>query len=252
MTSAALHRNPLADGVIELRLDRPPVNALNPAYLQEIHGVLDELERDGGVRALVLTGAGKVLSGGMDLKELQSFTDDDQRAMVTALNTTYARLYGFCKPVICAAHGAAIAGGLFFVLASDYRIAGERAVFGLAEGRVGVRFPVGPLELARAELSPSACRRFMLGGGNHDAATALALGVVDEVLPAEQVLERAIAVAGEYAALPPQTFAHTKGQLRGALLDRIARDAAADPMLDAWLTDETSVATRAMLTSLKR
>jgi len=254
MTTGIVHTERHDGGVCELRLDRPPVNALNSAFLAEIHRVLDELAGDAHVRALVLTGAGRTLSGGMDLKELQTFTADDQRAMVTGLNATYGRLYGFPKPVICAAHGAAIAGGMFFVLVSDYRIAGERAQFGLAEVRVGLRFPVGPFEIARRELGADARRRFLLGGRNHDAATALALGAVDEVVPAEQVLPRALEVAADYATIPPGTFAETKRMLRGKALDRIAAavDGDGDPMLSGWFTDESAEATQAMLASLKR
>ena len=235
MTTGIVHTQRHDGGVTELKLDRPPVNALNSAFLAEIHRVLDELADDAHTRALLLTGAGKTLSAGMDLKELQTFTAEDQRAMVIGLNATYGRLYGFPKPVVCAAHGAAIAGGMFFVLASDYRVAGEHARFGLAEVRVAVRFPVGPFEIARRELSPDACRRLLLGGQAHDAATALALGAVD-------------------AAIPPLTFAETKRQIRGEALDRIAAavDGSADPMLAGWFTEETAEATQSMLTSLKR
>ena len=156
MSEAKLHIESAGDAVVVARLDRPPVNALNPAWLTEIGAAFEALDRDDGVRAVVLAGAGKTLSAGMDLKELQSFTAEDQRAMVMALNTTYGKIYGLGKPVVCAAHGAAIAGGLFFVLVSDYCVAGERAVFGLAEVRVGVRFPVGPLAIAMKERFPDA------------------------------------------------------------------------------------------------
>lgn len=254
MSTGIVHCEHHDGGVAVLRLERPPVNALNAAFLAEIHRVVDELRDDVRVRALVIAGSGKTLSGGMDLKELQSFTAADQQAMVIGLNVTFASLYGFPKPVICAAHGAAIAGGMFFVLVSDYRIAGDRAQFALAEVRVGVRFPVGPFEIARSALSPDACRRFMLSGRNHDAASALALGAVDEVVPGDQVLARALEVAAQYASTPPDTFAHTKKLLRGEVLDRIAAavDGGAEPMLTGWLTDETAVATQAMLASLRR
>ncbi len=254
MSDAAGNLEPLDGGVVVMRLDRAPVNALNPDFLALIRERLDALERDPGVRALVLTGAGKTLSGGMDLKELQGFSTADQAAMVDGLNTTYARLYAFPRPVIAAAHGAAIAGGLFFVLVSDWRVAGERAVFGLAEVRVGVRFPVGPLAIAVAELTPAACRRLMLGGRNHGADDALAMGIVDEVVPAEQVMERAVAVARDYAAIPPQTFAAVKRQLRGPLLERVAAMVAdgSDPMSRDWLTPETHEAVRATLAALAR
>jgi len=254
MTTGIVHTQRHDGGVTEVRLDRPPVNALNPAFLAEIHRVMDELTEDAHVRAVVLSGAGKTLSAGMDLKELQTFTAEDQHAMVMGLNATYGAIYGFPKPVICAAHGPAIAGGMFFVLVSDYRIAGDRARFGLAEVRVGVRFPVGPFEIARRELGPDACRRFMLSGQNHDARSALEFGVVDEVVAVDQLHARALEVAAEYARIPPRTYAETKRQLRAEVLQRVAAavDGAAEPMLSGWFTEETSEATQAMLDALRK
>jgi enoyl-CoA hydratase len=133
-------------------------------------------------------------------------------------------------------------------------VASERAVFGLAEMRVGVRFPVGPFEIARHELAPHACRRIMLGGASHDAATALQLGLIDEAVARDEVMTRAIAVASDYARLPAQAYAHTKRQLRGEVLDRVAGvlEADNDPMREGWATDETRVATQAMLASLQK
>ena len=254
MTLGTIDLNTLEDGVVSMQLDRPPVNALNPVFLAEIDRVLEAQAADDAVRAVVLSGAGKTLSGGMDLKELLDFSSADQKAMVTGLNRTFARLYGFPKPLICAANGPAIAGGLFFILTSDFCVANERAVFGLAEMRVGVRFPVGPFEIARNELSAHACRRVMLSGATYDSATALRLGVIDETVAADEVLARATAIAREYAALPAQAYAHTKGQLRGGVLRTIADalDDDSDPMSAGWSTPETIAATRAVLTSLQK
>ena len=254
MSEGQIEHEVMGDGVVVMRLNRPPVNALNPSWLGAIHDAANALDGDASVRAVVLAGAGKVLSAGMDLKELQGFSIADQRAMVHGLNRTYTRLYGLSKPLVCAAHGAAIAGGLFFVLVSDYRIAGEHATFGLAEVKVGVRFPVGPAVIAMNELSPSACRRFMLGAANHDANTALALQVVDEVLPTEEVLPRAVAVARDYAALPGAAFAHTKRTMRAHALSRlrVLDHPATEPMLDGWFSDETYTATTAMLATLAK
>jgi enoyl-CoA hydratase len=254
MTVGTINLKELADGVMGVQVDRPPVNALNPAFLAEMDRVLETLAADDSVHAIVLNGAGKTLSGGMDLKELLEFSADDQQAMVAGLNRTLAALYGFPKPLICAANGAAIAGGLFLVLVSDYCIANARAVFALAEVRVGIRFPVGPFEIARNELAPHACRRIMLGGAMHDAQTALQLGVVDELAEGEDVMPRAIAVASEYATLPPRAFAHTKQQLRAEVLEKISSvlSDASEPLSDGWVTDETIAATQAVLAGLQR
>ena len=253
MADATIDLTTLADGVTGVQINRPPVNALNPAFLAEIDRAIAQLTADDAVRAVVLSGAGKTLSAGMDLKELLEFSAADQEAMVDGLNRTFAGLYGLPKPLICAANGPAIAGGLFFILVSDYCVASERAVFGLAEMRVGLRFPIGPFAIARNELAPHACRRIMLGGATHDAATALQLGVVDEVRARDEVMGRAIAVASEYATLPPQTYASTKRQLRGEVLDRIAnalRDGS-DPMRAGWSTDESIAAATAVLAALQ-
>lgn len=254
MTVGTINLETLAEGVTGMQIDRAPVNALNPTFLAEIDRVIESLAKDDAVRAVVLSGAGKTLSGGMDLKELLDFSSADQRAMVTGLNRTFSALYGFPKPLICAANGPGIAGGLFFVLVSDYCVASERAVFGLAEMRVGIRFPVGPFEIASHELAPHACRRIMLGGASHDAATALQLGLIDEAVARDDVMARAIEVATDYAGLPGDAYAHTKRQLRGEVLDRIAGvlEADSDPMSAGWATDETRVATQAMLASLQK
>jgi enoyl-CoA hydratase/carnithine racemase len=241
-------------GITVLSLDRPPANALNTAVLQTLDRMLDGLVAEEDTRALVLTGAGKVMSAGMDLKELQDFDAGQERAMVEWLNRSFTTLYGLPFPVIAAVNGHAIAGGLFFLLCSDYRVASESAGFGLAEVRVGVRFPVGPLEIARAELAPHALRRLMLGGRNLPAETAVRLGVVDELAPAESVMDRALAAARDYADIPPHTFAAVKAQLRGETLRRIrvAVQRKEDPMLDGWFSEETREAARTQLAAVKQ
>jgi len=241
------------DGVAVLTLDRAPVNALNAAFLDEIAAAARELADDAGVRAVVVTSAFKTLSAGMDLKEAVRFSVAEQTAMVDGFNETFAVLYGFPKPLVTAAVGDAIAGGLFFVLTADYVVARDGATFGLAEVRVGANFPFGALEIARDALNPAAIRRLMLGGRIFDAAEALRHGFVDAVVPADQVLELALSVARDYAASPPKTYADIKQQIRGPVLDRIQRVIAerSDPVRGGWFTPETQAAMNAMLAKLR-
>jgi enoyl-CoA hydratase/carnithine racemase len=254
MTEERILIERLDGGLVLLSLDRPPANALNAQVLEELERKLDGLVAEGKTRALVVTGKGKLLSAGMDLKELQGFDSNDERETVSWLNRAFATLYGLPFPVVAAANGHAIAGGLFFLLCGDYRVASEAARFGLAEVRVGVRFPVGPLEIACAELAPHALRRLMLGGGSLSARTAESLGVVDELAAPDAVLERALAVARDYAGIPPGTYAAVKAQLRGATLRRIrvAVERGEDPLLEGWFTEETREAARAQLEAAKR
>jgi len=240
-------------GIIVLTLDRPPVNAFNSPFLRAIENRLTDLESDENLRALVITGAGKTLSGGMDLKELQGFSDADQNEMAEVFSRSFAKLYAFPKPVIAAVNGAAVAGGMFVALASDYRIARAGAWLGLTEVRVGVTFPVGPLQVARQELSTSAARRLMLGGRNIRAEQALEMGILDEVVAGKQVMARALEMAAEYSQVPPATYAKVKAQLRGPTAANIleAVESGNDPTLRGWFSDETYEAARALLAAAR-
>ena len=247
-------RKDVDNGVTMLTLQRPPVNALNPDFLLEIESQLSNIEADENVRALIITSNLSVFSAGMDLKEAMDFSTADQTLIVDLLNSTFARLYGMSKPVIVAANGAAIAGGMFFVLAADYSIAVERAKFGLAEVRVGLHFPVVALEIARNALSASAFRRVMLSGRNLDAKVAEKMGIVDEVVSGDELIRRSLEVAGDYASIPPMAYAKVKAQMRAASLDRLNNiiDKKSDPARAGWFSDETRGAMESALKVVRR
>jgi len=238
----AFIRKDFGDGVTGISLNRAPVNALSVGFLQDFATLLDKLASDETARALVLLSEFKVFSAGIDLKEAMAFSVEEQAAMVDALNTTFLRLFAFPKPVVAAINGAAIAGGMFFVLTSDFRVAGPRASFGLAEIRVGVDFPIGPMEFARATLSPDMLRRLMLTGRPISAQEAHLAGVVDVI---EQdpgvVLDRAIRAARDMAASPPDTYAVIKHQIRQATITQIESAMAAGTASReaGWFTEST-------------
>lgn len=252
--AAFLDEEDLGDGIRVLKLNRPPASALNTPFLLSIEQRLKELSVMEGLRALILTGTGKVLSAGLDLKEAVDFSLEQQTAICDALNRAYGALYGFPKPVIAAINGHAIAGGFFFVLAADYRIAAAGSRFGLTEVRVGVRFPVSALEIAREELSATMNRRFLLSGRNIAADEALDHKILDEVLPGEDVMSRAVEVAQDYASIPPIAYCDVKHQVRGPALVKIcdAIDNGNDPTLDGWFTDESKSAAAALLAAATR
>lgn len=238
----AFIRRDYGDGIIGISLNRAPVNALSVEFLHGFTALLDEVDDDQSIRAVVLSSEFKVFSAGIDLKEAMGFSVHEQADMVDALNTTFLRLYGFPKPVVAAINGAAIAGGMFFVLTSDFRVSGPRASFGLAEIRVGVDFPVGPLEFARATLSPDMLRRLMLTGRPITAQEAHVAGIVD-VIEQDQavVLDRAIRAARDMAASPADTYATVKRQIRQATIAQIETALKTDPASreNGWFTEST-------------
>lgn len=228
------------DGVSKLVLQRGPVNALTPAFLDEIEAEIARLAQDDNVRAILIASAFRTFSAGMDLKEASAFDTESQSAVVDALNRCYLTLYSCLKPVVCAVSGGAIAGGLFFVLASDHRVATPDASFGLAEVRVGVNFPVVALEIARAMLAPNDLRRLMQSGQPYRCAQAAEAGIVDVVVGPEELQQEALAAARRLARLPAQAYAQVKAQIRGALSADMA--AALPENRNSWFNDETRAA----------
>ncbi|MEL7098437.1 MAG: enoyl-CoA hydratase/isomerase family protein [Pseudomonadota bacterium] len=232
------------DGVVTLVLDGGPVNALTADRLEVFAEVVESMNAE----ALVIASAHRVLSAGLNLKYAQGADAGEAARIVAGLNRAFVALYAAPVPVVCAAAGSAIAGGLFFVLASDWRIAGHEAQFGLAEVRVGVDFPAGPLGIAQAELGPVEARRLMLPGQPIGAQAALERGIVDEVLPPDAVLAAAKAKASAMAQSPPAAFARVKSQLRGQTLAAIRAACRAEEASDtAWISDTARAAMARML-----
>lgn len=239
----------LGGGITRLMLHRAPVNALTPAFLDALSAFYDIAAADPNIRAIIIASGQKVLSGGLDLKAAQGFDKTDELEIVRGLNQSFAKLYTLPKPTICAVNGAAIAGGFFFVLSSDYRIGDTHASVGLAEVRVGATLPVGPEAIAKAELNANDLRKLLLSGQPYTAEQALAAGILDEVMENDNLMERAFKVAEQYAALPPKTYAVAKDQLRGAVVQAVenAMENGANSPNGGWFTDETKPAMAAMV-----
>jgi enoyl-CoA hydratase len=236
-------------GSAVVRLKRPPVNAMNVELTEEIASAFQALGKDRTVTSVVLTGQGKCFCAGVDLKTAPYFDAADQRRMVDALNRAFYAVYSCAVPVVAAINGHAIAGGLVLALCCDWRIAAKTPFLaGLTEVRVGVPYPVGAMEVVRQELRPDVARRLVLFGQNVTASAGLEAGLFDEMVEAETLLERALAAANEFAALPQAAFAASKRQLRRRACEAIeAAIAGAEPLLNGWLSRETVNAAAAVL-----
>lgn len=221
-------------GVLVLRIDRPPANAMDVGLLDAIVAAVGQAAAEPPA-ALVLAGREGFFSAGADLKAVPAYGAEDQRRMVQGINAMALGVYGLPCPVVGAITGHAIAGGMVLALCCDLRIAADAGRYGLTEVKVGVPYPQAAIGVVREELSPAARRLMAFGNQLHDADTCLRLGVFDEIVPAAEVLARAIAVAEELAAMPAGVYARTKQDLRGAALGAMRAAAATDPLLDRWV-----------------
>ncbi len=255
MGEKGLTRFEVNDGIAVLYMDRPPVNAIVIESLEDMAEDLGSLEEDPGVRSVVITGAGPCFSAGLDLKVIPGYDNDQRRKLVNTLNRLLGSLYGFPKPTVAAVNGHAIAGGFFPVIGCDWRVCREEGCgLGLTEALLGLTFPLSCMELLWAELSGQASRHLVLTGRVFRPEQALAMGIVDELRPAGDLMPRALEVAAELGELPTGGYGRLKRQLREAPLARIdaAVRAGKDPQMNAgWMTDEARSAAEALLRRTK-
>ena len=232
-----------------LRLDHGKVSALDAELLAALDGALVAVEQS-AARALVLTGTGGSFSAGVDLFRILDGGAEYVRRFLPLLDTAFRRLFLVPRPVVVALNGHAIAGGCILACAGDRRILSEgKARLGVPELRVGVPFPVLALEIVRFAAAARTLQDLIYSGATFTCQEALQRGLVDEVVPGPELLERALAVAESLAAIPPGNFALAKHQLREPVMDRAARlgremDAR---ILEAWCAPEAGVAIRVYL-----
>jgi 2-(1,2-epoxy-1,2-dihydrophenyl)acetyl-CoA isomerase len=203
--------------VLELTLHRP--EALN-AFTVDMHrGLADALREaaDPGIRAVILTGAGRAFCGGQDLEEATA--PDSQgpgHRLGTYYNPNLLALRALEKPVIAAVNGAAAGAGMGLALACDLRLLAEGATFVPAFSAIGLVPDSGTSWLTVALLGSSRAFAWLTSGRRMGTDEALALGLADEVVPVEDLLDRARARADALAALPGRSVELTKRLLQVA------------------------------------
>lgn len=208
------------DGVSIVRMVRGRGNAMHTEFLEALAASLDDVARS-STRALVITGEGKIFSAGVDLPAVTAGGADYLAGFLPALTQFLRKLALFPKPTIAAVNGHAIAGGCIGVLACDYRVMAEgNGRLGLTELLVGVPFPTWAFEIARFGIPARYLQQVVYTGQTYLPAEALERGMIDEVVPADNLLERAVEVARRWSEIPPQTFALTKRHLRAPLVER--------------------------------
>ncbi|UAL31974.1 enoyl-CoA hydratase/isomerase family protein [Nocardioides rotundus] len=189
----------VADGVATLRLDRPKMNALNAQVQEEIRLAAQEATERDDVKAVVIYGGEKVFAAGADIKEMaeQSYTDMVSRS--AALQTAFATVARIPKPVVAAVTGYALGGGCELALCADVRFAAEDAVLGQPEILLGIIPGAGGTQRLTRLVGPSRAKDLIFTGRFVKADEALRIGLVDRVVPAEQVYDEALAWARQFA-----------------------------------------------------
>ena len=205
-------------GVGWLELNRPEqLNAFDETLTRELQQLLRDLERQEGLRALVLTGAGRGFCAGQDLKSIDPAQERSLgRSLEERYNPIIRRLRALPFPVIAAVNGAAAGAGMSLALACDVRLAAESAFFVQAFVRIGLVPDSGSSFFLVHLLGYARAFEIATLGERISAQEALHLGLVNRVVPDDRLREEALAWARRYTALPPRALALTKRLLQKA------------------------------------
>ena len=236
----------VADGVTIVRFDHSPVNALDLDLLEVIIASVRSIEGP-----VVITGAGRCFSAGVDLRAIVDGGAKYAERFVTALSEAFLGVFDHPAPVIAAINGHAIAGGCVFAMCADIRLMSAGTI-GLTELAVGVPFPVAALEICRFAMGISAARA-ALQAKTIDAETALGRGWIDAVVPNDELIPQALAAARELGQYSPAAYAATKRQLHQPTRAAIDAGAKTDANVRAsWISEETRGRIAGFLESLAR
>jgi len=187
------------DGVAVIRLDRPKVNALSSALLAQLKAIADDLVAD-PPGAVVVTGGERVFAAGADITEFED--SGKAKTIGQGFRDALDTLAAVPRFVIAAVNGVALGGGCELAMACDYRIAAANARFGQPEILLGIIPGGGGTQRLPRLVGPARAKELMVTGRQVKADEALRIGLVDEVVPADEVLGRALALAAEVASGP--------------------------------------------------
>ncbi len=204
-----LIKTEIAERIAVVTLDNPPVNAYSRAFAEELIEVFDELNDTPEVRAIVVTGRGKVFSAGADIKNRQAVGDIRGE---TYRHLRRTREVSNCimecgKAVIAAVNGPALGAGLGPIIAADIVLASETAVFGLPEIDIGL---MGGVSHINTMFPKSLARRMILTGYRVSAAEVYRRGIIEACVPPEELMEEAMKIARTIASKSPKALSLAK------------------------------------------
>jgi len=193
-----------ADGVGIVRMNRPDaLNALNSETLRELKEAFAHLKEDDDVKVIIITGEGKAFVAGADIAEMKDMTGEQAKEFSKAGQKVFSKIARMKKPVIAAVNGFALGGGCELAMACDIRIASEKAKLGQPEVNLGI-IPgfAGTQRLSRL-VGAAKAKELIFTGDMVDAQTALSIGLVNQIVPAEQLMDVCMEMANKIASKGP-------------------------------------------------
>jgi len=229
-------------GIATVRINRPKVNALNERLIDELSGAFRDMSGDTETKAVVLTGEGSFFSFGFDIPELIDYEKGSFHKFVSKFSMLVRDVFMYPKPVTAALNGHTVAGGCILAIACDLRVMSQgKAKIALNELTFGSTVFTSIVEMLRYTVGSANAQRLLYSGKMNTAEEALALGLVDEIRPAEEVLEAATNFASGLSSLNADAFRSVKKLLRKTAYERMQAEEgrAVSEFVDIWYSQET-------------
>ena len=208
-------------------MNRPEaLNALNDQVLRDLDAVLTQAEEDTELYVLVVTGAGRSFVAGADIGQMSGFSAVEGKAFGVYGNQVFAKLENLSKPTIAAVNGFALGGGCELAMACDIRLASEKAKFGQPETGLGITPGFGGTQRLPRIVGVSRAMELILTAKTISAAQAREIGLVSEVYPPEELMDRALELANAIAANAQVAVRQSKAAIRRGLQTDMATGAA--------------------------
>jgi len=210
----------VADGVGTIRLDRPKMNAISVQVQRELRETAAEATERDDVRAVVVYGGERVFAAGNDVKEMAELSYTDMVKISASVQSAVTAVARIPKPVVAAITGYALGGGCELALAADVRIAADDATLGQPEVLLGIIPGAGGTQRLARLVGPSRAKDIIFTGRFVKADEALAIGLVDKVVPAESVYDEALAWAKQFSGAASYAIRAAKESIdRGSEVD---------------------------------
>jgi enoyl-CoA hydratase len=242
-----VHPERRADGVAVLRIERPPLNALSLAVLDELAAAARELAGDPAVKAVVVLGGAKAFAAGADISELGG--PAEAREFGRRFRAAFDAIGEIPRPVIAAISGVALGGGLELALACDLRVAADNARVGQPEVLLGVIPGAGATQRLPRLVGPARAKELIWSGRQVKADEALAMGIVDRVVPAAELQDAALDWAASFAMGPVVAMGVAKIVIDGGLDGTLATglDLEAEAFAEIFDTEDAATGVSSFL-----
>jgi enoyl-CoA hydratase/carnithine racemase len=222
-------------GIGTIRLDRPPMNALDGAVQEGIRAAAEAAQARRDVAAVVVYGGPKVFAAGADIKEMQAMSYTDMVDRSRGLQASLTAVAQIGKPTVAAITGYALGGGCELALACDFRVCGDNAKLGQPEILLGIIPGAGGTQRLPRLVGPAKAKDLIFTGRFVDSAEALAIGLVDEVAPADDVYTAAVALVQRYVGGPAYALRAAKEAIDQGLETDLSTGLEIERMLFAGL-----------------